>query len=775
MSERNISAEYIPDELKERPQWVLWKPCGNSSKMPFQVSGNPAKSNDPSTWTTFGEVLAAYDRGGYIGIGYVFSEDDPFCGIDLDGCRYVGKGEISDWAQKVIDRLGSYSEISPSGSGIKIFVRGKLPLSSGKNKKLPQFGGEGGKEAGIEIYDHGRFFAVTGQQLPQMSNITYCDFTWLLGEFGIEISARNQPAIPQLGVIQPPDDNSIRRASLYLAQCDVAVQGQGGHSKLLYAAGRMVNGFLLSDTQTYDLLTREYNPRCIPPWDLSDKADERDFRRKISEARRLGSKESPGWLLTDSAYAPAATTTTVDVGALMEKVRDKVTKRLYALPPLHPPGELQFLCRPTGLLGDICSWINSTAIREQPLLSVGCVLAFLGALFGRKVRDEQDGRTSLYCMGVADSSAGKAHAMEQIKKICTESGCTRLLGGSDLASDSSLEDRISREPATIFLWDEVGFLLSVARGSGSTHLVRIVPLLMKLYSSARTTYIGREYADNSKQRVVEQPCCCIYGTSTIERFADGVTKMDLHDGWLSRCLLFLTESKPEKQRGIKHTDLVPPEICEKVGLWFMRNTKDELNALSAKTASPEDVAKNAFMQHVDKFYNPTGPVQITVPTEVLAETIFRKLEKDSEQYGANNKPMECLWAKSEENARRIALIIAAGNSFDNPVITPQIADYACRLVVYLLRDFSAVIAPAISETKIEQDRHRVYRVICNSSHRGLKKREITRKTQWLNKNGRDTILVELLESGEVVLCRVEGERTPAYWARKFFPGDVPDD
>ena len=160
-----VLAENIPDELKALRQWVGWKLTGGR-KLPVQTNGRAAKSNDPSTWASFAEVMAAYEQGRFYpgGVGFVFTKDDPYCGIDLDGCLHPQDG-LDDWAQKIVDRLDSYTEVSPSGYGVKIIVRGRSPFVSGKKIPLQQFGGSGGKEAAIEIYNGGRYFALTGQLL----------------------------------------------------------------------------------------------------------------------------------------------------------------------------------------------------------------------------------------------------------------------------------------------------------------------------------------------------------------------------------------------------------------------------------------------------------------------------------------------------------------------------------------------------------------------------------------------------------------------------------
>lgn len=111
-----------------------------------------ASCDKPQTWSTYRHVCCSRRKFRCDGIGFVFTSSDPFCGIDLDQCRTLN-GKIAPEAQAVIERMASYTELSPSGTGIHILVKAKL---SGPGRR-------GGK---LEIYDSGRYFTVTGQQLP---------------------------------------------------------------------------------------------------------------------------------------------------------------------------------------------------------------------------------------------------------------------------------------------------------------------------------------------------------------------------------------------------------------------------------------------------------------------------------------------------------------------------------------------------------------------------------------------------------------------------------
>ncbi|PTL37662.1 phage/plasmid primase, P4 family [Alkalicoccus saliphilus] len=136
----------IPKELKDRKQWAVWK----GKKIPHQINGSAASSTDPATWTTYEAAFRAADN--YKGIGYFLSEEDSITVIDFDDC--IQSGEIIPDAQVLVDSFNSYTEISQSGKGLHIFIKGKKPGERSKNPSK-----------GIEVYEKKRFIAVTGNHL----------------------------------------------------------------------------------------------------------------------------------------------------------------------------------------------------------------------------------------------------------------------------------------------------------------------------------------------------------------------------------------------------------------------------------------------------------------------------------------------------------------------------------------------------------------------------------------------------------------------------------
>ena len=173
----------IPDELRARPQWVAWwnavgegiplkLPGGGWSKAlkkqekPHKLPIDPqtgalAASTRPKTWSSFENAVAAVQRWSLTGVGFVFTDSDPFAGVDLDNCRNPKTCEIAEWAWVIIRTLDSYTEISPSGTGVHIFVRAQLP--SGRGNQIRHHGGK------VEMFSRARYFTFTGIQVDGTS------------------------------------------------------------------------------------------------------------------------------------------------------------------------------------------------------------------------------------------------------------------------------------------------------------------------------------------------------------------------------------------------------------------------------------------------------------------------------------------------------------------------------------------------------------------------------------------------------------------------------
>ena len=163
MTAPSVQPEAIPAELRALPQWVAWRyetRGDKRTKIPKNPKSNGklvnAKPNDPATWGTFDEAVDHCGRHADLaGIGFCLAPDDGLTGIDLDHVLDPDTGELKPEAAEILERFaGTYCEVSPSGTGLRLFTFGK-PGRSGKNA---------GRMKWCEVYSHpsSRYLTVTG-------------------------------------------------------------------------------------------------------------------------------------------------------------------------------------------------------------------------------------------------------------------------------------------------------------------------------------------------------------------------------------------------------------------------------------------------------------------------------------------------------------------------------------------------------------------------------------------------------------------------------------
>ena len=202
------TADQVPKDLAELNQWVSWHYAirgGQPTKIPIQVNAQSASSTNPATWTTFEQAFDATKRNPEWGVGFVFRKDGGMVGIDLDDC-VDGGGRLKSWAQPIIEKFAdTYMEVSPSGTGVKIFCRGNLEgLVSGTGSRKAYGDGE------VEIYQHGRYFTVTGKCFngaPLEIEEHRADLDWLLSLVGIQAPAAG--GATATATVPPPTGRTV--------------------------------------------------------------------------------------------------------------------------------------------------------------------------------------------------------------------------------------------------------------------------------------------------------------------------------------------------------------------------------------------------------------------------------------------------------------------------------------------------------------------------------------------------------------------------------------
>jgi hypothetical protein len=190
----------MPQWLCYRSEWLETR--GKHTKKPVDPhTGVAGSSTNPATWATYKQAVLATRRYNLDGIGFALTAGDPFTVIDLDACRNPDTGELEPWASEIMQRLNTYTEISPSGTGVHIVLKAALPVA-------------GRRTGRIEAYYSGRYVTVTGDAIPGYDVIH--ERADELAAWYADTFTSGRPAAVTLRVVQPPtmaDADILARAS----------------------------------------------------------------------------------------------------------------------------------------------------------------------------------------------------------------------------------------------------------------------------------------------------------------------------------------------------------------------------------------------------------------------------------------------------------------------------------------------------------------------------------------------------------------------------------
>lgn len=310
--------ENIPLELRELHQWVCWKRITRGddpkpTKVPYLPCGTkPAKSDDPDTWCSFDEARAGLTRGVVDGIGFVFSPDDPYFGLDLDKVIDPQSSSILPWTdeqrkcehwsrsapdpEQILSAFSDrcYCEKSPSGTGIHIIGRGTLPR---------------GRHLGnLEIYKLGRFFTVTGNVLSKPPEpLADCSrsIDALMLYFDAKPKPKNKPKAPRQQPhhpsAAPPSIDQIiakiktaQNAALFDQLYSGSTSGYESHSEADAALCGIISFWSAGDPLVIDSVFRQ-SKLYRDKWDEQHSSDGRTYGQMTIDNSLLGCNEFYDW------------------------------------------------------------------------------------------------------------------------------------------------------------------------------------------------------------------------------------------------------------------------------------------------------------------------------------------------------------------------------------------------------------------------------------------------------------------------------------------------
>lgn len=278
----------VPQSLKVRCQWLLWRferragdpPDKKPRKVPYYVNGSPRHGElggvaDRSQLTLFDAAQRAMSVGRYDGVGFAFLDDDGLIGIDLDNVIDRETGAISERAQAIVRDCASFTQYSPSGLGLHVYVQGKA-----KSCKCD--------DIGVELYCGGRFFTFTGhhyagtpEEVEPIRAEILDGLIAMIEAAKEERRARTRPsaaptASPQPSATTTKIDNDFARVNeAAIGNLDAWV------SALFPAAKRTAGGYRVTSSALGRELEEDLSIRTdgIVDWGVADLGDEREGRR----------------------------------------------------------------------------------------------------------------------------------------------------------------------------------------------------------------------------------------------------------------------------------------------------------------------------------------------------------------------------------------------------------------------------------------------------------------------------------------------------------------
>jgi hypothetical protein len=210
-------------------------------------------------------------------------------------------------------------------------------------------------------------------------------------------------------------------------------------------------------------------------------------------------------------------------------------------------------------------YVVGTAIKPQPELTLGALIALFGAAFGRKVTDDYKTRTNVMILGLAPSGSGKEHPRQCNKEFLIGAGMDLVNAPERIGSSAGIISVVAHHPVRLFQLDEIGRMLATMRDPKISHLYNVGTVLMQMYSSSNTLWTGDAYADLNKIKQIDQPHVCVFGTSVSKSLYEGLSPENLTDGLVGRLLVFQSTGSPERRKPVR-TGL-PWRVTETLRYW----------------------------------------------------------------------------------------------------------------------------------------------------------------------------------------------------------------
>lgn len=701
----------VPLAMRESNRWLNYrlepdpKHPEKPRKVPMRATqiGVRASSTDPKTWASFNTAIAAlFSAPDYAGPGFALG--DGWVGVDCDHC-VDGDGIIAEWALAVVRTLDSYTEYSPSGTGIHIIAHGALPKSL--------------KWGGVEMYDKGRYFTVTGRHVPG-SPIDIRDRTDVLAQLHAEFSAlrdaarSEKPKTNGAAPLASTDDftlidraktarNGFEFSRLWAGDCD----GYGSQSEADLALANNLMYWTDGDVERADRLFRSSGL-------MRDKWDER--RGELTYGEKTLALARKDWRPRPDPEKP-------DLSEFLNGARPEAPALVVALQPEVKDIPADLLTVP-GTLGDVVRYGLESSVRPIPIFAVQAALALGSIVCGRRYVTSQQNYSSLYFLNVAKSGTGKEHAKTTIENILLAANADHLLGSSSYSSGSAVYSALLAKPQHITIVDEFGHYLEAASNQRENWKTEVLSKLMEAFGRCHgrmltpqfsTMTVSAQSAESMKPKTIVRPAITLLAMTTPSTFYDSLRSTKIQDGFLNRFII--AEHQGPRVPMVEWKDIpVPHSITQ-----WVRQLLEPTGNLDS--LGPAD----------------TAPDPVVVELTPKAFELSSEFEREMLNYAEQLEPQRLgdMAIRAREIALRLALIVALSDTPDDCMVTADCLEWSIRYVRFFLEQTVAVLHERVSDTTTERTRNVILSGIRIAGSNGITLKELNKLKPFVSFSARD--------------------------------------
>lgn len=388
---------------------------------------------------------------------------------------------------------------------------------------------------------------------------------------------------------------------------------------------------------------------------------------------------------------------------------------------------------PGGLIERLIDWIVSSSPRPSRVLALAAVVAFLGALAGRRFASPTDLRTNFYVVALAPSGFGKDHARAQLKRLITAAGLDSFSGPSRFMSASALRNALMDKPSLFCMIDEFGGMMrQITDRKAGLHNSLIKNDMLELFSSASTYFEGAEYAGSKAQRIYN-PNLCVCGTSTQDDFWPALGSLNMSDGLLPRLLLCAIDGpKPPRVKPDSSVSDIPADLVEAC---------QSLVSLGRGRGTFGHVLGNSGAEEC---------TAMTVQFSAEAESVLADHNDyiEGQEESADSRSLPFL-NRTAEHAIKLALLAAISENPTAPVISGENMEWGADLACHSAFDMIREARDKIADNEREAHVNRILALIKKAGKEGITGGVVADRFRNIDKRKRLEIIDDLTLSGRI--------------------------